>query len=219
MRRSPGLRDGGELPLPARARQDAVVSQEPGPPLEAALDLLVYLPVGLALAVGEEVPKLAAKGRARVGGQVAVARMVGRLAVEQGRKEVLKRMGSPAQGRRRPGEPAARPAQPPRGRGGDERAEASREGGWPADRSDPVPAGTVGTPSSSPHEAPAGAGNGATTIADSLAIPGYDSLSASQVVQRLAGLSREELEAVGAYEASGRGRRTILARVAQLQAR
>jgi hypothetical protein len=52
-----------------------------------------------------------------------------------------------------------------------------------------------------------------------LAIPGYASLSASQVVQRLAGLSDEELEAVGAYEASNRGRRTILARVTQLQSR
>ncbi|MGH9060216.1 MAG: hypothetical protein ACRDZY_11985 [Acidimicrobiales bacterium] len=50
-----------------------------------------------------------------------------------------------------------------------------------------------------------------------LAIPGYDSLSASQVVQRLAGLSAEELEAVKAYEAGTRGRRTILARVGQLQ--
>jgi hypothetical protein len=53
--------------------------------------------------------------------------------------------------------------------------------------------------------------------ADDLAIPGYDSLSASQVVQRLAGLASDELRAVGAYESATRGRRTILARVAQLQ--
>ena len=50
-----------------------------------------------------------------------------------------------------------------------------------------------------------------------LAIPGYDTLSASQVVQRLAGLSATELEAVRAYEAETRGRRTILTRVSQLQ--
>ena len=50
-----------------------------------------------------------------------------------------------------------------------------------------------------------------------LAIPGYDTLSASQVVQRLNGLSAEELEAVRAYEESGRKRKTILARVQQLQ--
>jgi hypothetical protein len=50
-----------------------------------------------------------------------------------------------------------------------------------------------------------------------LAIPGYDSLSASQVVQRLAGLAPPELEAVRTYEAAGRGRRTILTKIAQLQ--
>jgi hypothetical protein len=51
-----------------------------------------------------------------------------------------------------------------------------------------------------------------------LAIPGYDLLSASQVVQRLAGLSPEELEEVRAHEASHRGRKTILTRIHQLQA-
>jgi hypothetical protein len=53
--------------------------------------------------------------------------------------------------------------------------------------------------------------------AQSLAIPGYDSLSASQVVERLSGLNQEELAAIGSYEAAGRGRRTILNRVAQLR--
>jgi hypothetical protein len=51
-----------------------------------------------------------------------------------------------------------------------------------------------------------------------LAIPSYDSLSAPQVVQRLAGLTREEIEAVRRYEAATRGRRTILARAEQLLA-
>ncbi len=50
-----------------------------------------------------------------------------------------------------------------------------------------------------------------------LAIPDYDSLAASQVVPRLAGLTADELEAVRAYEAAHRARRTILGRVAQLQ--
>jgi len=50
----------------------------------------------------------------------------------------------------------------------------------------------------------------------SLGIPGFDTLSASQVVQRLAGLDRTELVAVRAYEEASRGRRTILSRVDQL---
>jgi hypothetical protein len=72
-----------------------------------------------------------------------------------------------------------------------------------ADTPSPPPA-----PSPSPSPAPS---------SGHLAIPGYDSLSASQVVQRLAGLSADELEAVRAYEVGTRGRRTILTRVAQLQ--
>src|ERR1700722_15149123 len=50
-----------------------------------------------------------------------------------------------------------------------------------------------------------------------LAIPGYDSLSAFQVVQRLPGLAPPGLESVRAYEAAGRGRRTILTKISQLQ--
>ena len=50
----------------------------------------------------------------------------------------------------------------------------------------------------------------------SLAIPGFDTLSASQVVQRLDGLSRSELVAARAYETETRGRRTILSRIDQL---
>ena len=53
-------------------------------------------------------------------------------------------------------------------------------------------------------------------VAALLGIPGYDSLSASQVVQRLAGLSNDELLAVGAYETAHRARRTVLTRVNQL---
>jgi hypothetical protein len=60
-----------------------------------------------------------------------------------------------------------------------------------------------------------GGPNGSDTVS-SLAIPGYDSLSASQVVQRLEGLSSPELEEVRAHEAAHRQRRTILHRVEQL---
>jgi hypothetical protein len=61
-----------------------------------------------------------------------------------------------------------------------------------------------------PAAAPAGS-------ASELAIPDYDGLSASHVVNRLGGLSAAELEAVRRYEAANRGRKTILSKVAQLQ--
>src|SRR5690606_3295650 len=72
-----------------------------------------------------------------------------------------------------------------------------------------------------PPAAPAPSGNGQTEpgpSAEDLAITDYDSLSASQVVTRLEGLTPEELEAVRAYELAHRGRKTILNKVAQLQA-
>lgn len=71
--------------------------------------------------------------------------------------------------------------------------------------------GASAAPAPGPSAAPASGPEG-------LAIPGYDSLSASQVVQRLAGLSQDELDAVGSYEAAHRARRTILTRVNQLKA-
>lgn len=51
-----------------------------------------------------------------------------------------------------------------------------------------------------------------------LAIPSYDDLAASQVIPLLGGLGVTELEAVRQHEAAGRQRRTILSRIAQLQA-
>ncbi len=222
------------------------------PSLESALDLLVYVPVGVALTLGEELPKLAAKGRARLGGPMTAALLIGRLAVQQGRREMDRRVGST-------------PSPVDRNRRRDERASAERTAGEPQAKverlhvvdepSDATRCRTVtSTPSTRPPVVPdpaaaaprsrpaatrrpaapsarraqssgrtptGGRRTSATRVpvAASLAIPGYDSLSASQVVQRLAGLSGTELEAVRAYETAGRGRRTILAKASQLQAR
>ena len=70
--------------------------------------------------------------------------------------------------------------------------------------------GTVGStpPAAGPVTAPDAAG---------LAIPGYDTLSASQVVPRLEGLTPSELDAVRAYEVATRGRKTVLTRIDQLR--
>jgi hypothetical protein len=51
---------------------------------------------------------------------------------------------------------------------------------------------------------------------EALPIPDYDELSASQVVERLEGLDRESLEAIRRYETDHRGRNTILGKIAQL---
>ena len=159
-------------------------------PAEQLLDLLVYAPLGLLLEARDLVPKLADKGRQRMGGQVTVARMIGELAVRQGQRRaerVIQRLR----------EQPSRPASP------------SRSGEEPANGHRPPPSAAATPSSAASPQSSAGE-------ASSLAIPGYDTLSASQVVPRLEGLSTEELEAIRAYEEGTRGRKTVLTRIDQL---
>ncbi len=163
------------------------------------LDLFVHAPVGLAVVAVEELPELVARGRERTERQLATARVMGRFAVSQGQREAERLVSSVTGGLRRPSRPA--PSQPP---------PSPASGAAPPSAAPPAPA-----PSTAAPAAPASPTAGAPPA--SLAIPGYDALSASQVVQRLPGLTGAELEAVRTYEASNRGRKTILNRVAQLQ--
>ena len=170
-------------------------------PLDRFVDLVVYAPLGLAFIARDELPRLIAKGREGATGQVGMARVVGQFAVDKGQREAgrllrqatdrLVDLGLVPDPDRRPGSPT-RPTETPSG------------AGPPA----PEPGPATGPGPGPPGEVPA---------VDSLAIPGYGSLSAPQVVQRLDGLSATELESVRVYESANRGRKTILSRVAQLQ--
>jgi hypothetical protein len=154
--------------------------------LEELVDYLVYAPVGLASTVLEEMPGLVAKGKSRL----TMARTIGQFAVVMGRQKVEKTIADRRAGRQRPApDEAAADAAAERTAADEQRVDAK-----PSAREE---------------------GRAAAASAD-LAIPGYDALAASQVVQRLAGLSPEELEAVRAYEEATRGRRTILGRIDQL---
>lgn len=172
-------------------------------PLEQALDLFLYAPLGLALTAREELPRLVEKGRKQVHDQATTARLMGEYALQEGRRDLgerAKKVTDTVSGLTGTRRPAPRPAAP----------------GAPA--APPAPAPAPSTPPPPPAPAPtASAPAGPRPSDDGLAIPGYDALSASQVVQRLAGLSTEELEAVRAYESATRGRKTILHRVDQLQ--
>jgi hypothetical protein len=68
-------------------------------------------------------------------------------------------------------------------------------------------AGRAPAPSGQTAEPPA---------ASDLAIPDYDSLSAAEVIARLAGLTPRELIEVRKHEMAHRARRTVLTRIAQL---
>lgn len=170
-------------------------------PAEQLLDLLVYAPLGLLLEARDLVPKLAEKGRRRMGGQVTVARMIGEMAVRQGQRRAEKVVQGlrAQQGRSIPDGPAP----------------GSGAGAGPANGHGPRPSG--GTGPATPDRAGAEPGAAAAPAVSSLAIPGYDTLSASQVVPRLEGLSAGELDAVRAYEEATRARKTVLTRIDQLR--
>lgn len=197
--------------------------------LEQAFDVCVFAPVGLAITVTEELPQLVDKGRARVTSQFSLARMVGSFAVAYGQREaervVRQATGRPLPPTRKTGLRVRtdRAAKPGAASTPDAESDESEAAGAQA----PMTGSPDGNSATS-HRTSSARSDGtfaasrptAPRTADSaaLAIPGYDALSASQVVQRLAGLAPDELEAVRTYEAATRGRRTILNRVSQLQA-
>ena len=203
-------------------------------PAERLLDLVVFGPAGLALTATEEFPKLVDKGRHHLEGQVRTARLVGQVAVQMGRRQFDQFVGQ------RSSKPTSPPARAHSGRAASR--PPSPAGVVPESPTVVSTTATSAVGLSTPSEAApsngAAAKNGTATtktaaakstpvtgaVADgsvdsgALAIPGYDSLSASQVVQRLAGLSRSELIEVRAHEQAQRHRRTILNRVEQLLA-
>lgn len=175
------------------------------------LDLFVYAPAGLILSVFDDFPKLAALGRVRLNAQVSTARVIGEFAVKTGHQQLKRKAEELFQRRVAPDHAADQSAGihsvPP------DRKTADPDGSpTVGPRAESVsPSGPASRPSPDPA-----APNGHVPTASSLAIPGFDTLSASQIVQRLDGLSRGELVAARAYEASNRGRRTILSRIDQL---
>ncbi len=196
---------------------------------ERVLDLAFYVPLGLALSVAEAVPGLARKGRTRLAPQLVLARTVGQLAVKQGYRQLVGIVTTP-------GANPFSPFSSPRPAGSTRKAPGPTTSG-PIDLGelDPLeeldeqdvpdelaaqdPLGAVVVPLPTSRSNVGRHRNVAAPrehAASELAIHSYDSLSAPQVVQRLAGLSRDEVAAVRAYEAATRARRTILARAEQL---
>jgi hypothetical protein len=203
--------------------------------VERALEALVYAPIGLLFDGANVLPQLIEKGRS----QVTMARMIGKFAVDQGRTEATKAAGKlqdqaagvidilggsilapvPAPPEARPAPSlSARPAPLRRATSGNKsvaRQAARKVAGVTAGA---TAAGVAGTTRAAKSARTTAAAAVAVVIdAAGLAIPDYDGLSASHVVNRLAGLSAVELEAVRAYELANRGRKTILSKVAQLQ--
>jgi len=180
-------------------------------PVDQLLDILVYAPLGFVVDARRVVPELAEKGRAQAG----MARMIGEFAVSWGNTKLHGALAG-AQDQavdvlRRVGVASPEPEPSPGAPVDDDAVLHDDIASAPETPSEPPPAG----------DAPAwleGRSEVDEAEASSLAIPDYDNLSASQVVPRLDGLTSDELEAVRRYERRHRHRKTILNRVAQLQA-
>ncbi len=183
---------------------------------EQALDVLVYAPAGLILTALEDLPALTAKGRARIGQQVRNAHAVGRMAVALGQQDLHRRVARArgSGGTTAPADEGSETEGPPTS------APSGLAGGGPGTPSAPSAAASAPTapgPEAGIVPRP-GAGDllGRSGPPVDAAIPGYDTLSASQVVRRLDGLGTVELESVLRYETTTRDRRTIVHRVQQL---
>jgi hypothetical protein len=183
---------------------------EPKDRIEQTLEVLLYAPIGVGLYLKDMAPTFIARGRAEVDRRqsqvqqrTTSAKSIGQVAVGFGVPMVRQRVGREVGTAR-------------------ERAQSFlgviggvTAGGFPtpvrpvpsANGTETPAAPTAGAPTTTP-----------TPAGDTLPIPGYDALSASQVVERLAGLSTDELAAVRAYESGHRNRRTILGKIDQISA-
>jgi hypothetical protein len=193
-------------------------------PVERALEVVVYAPLGVALFARDTLPGIAgmfvARGRSEidqrrrhVAQQVGNAKTIGRFAVRFGGPEVKRRVeGGVATARATAettlsslaatrGSPDGAPPEP--------QSKAPR-------RSTPAAPRRVKTASATNGHQPAPSSTSAPPVS-ALPIPDYDELSASHVVGRLEGLRDADLETVRAYESAHRNRRTILGKIAQLR--
>lgn len=125
----------------------------------------------------------------RVRREIVLARFIGKLAVDQGVREARQRIG------------------------------ALVDSVLPAAAGEPIDVDSAEVPPQGPatraDERPL---RSSAIDPESLALPGYDHLPASDIVAKLAGLDPDERAAIEAYERHGRGRRTVLGRLEQLKA-
>lgn len=171
-------------------------------PVARAVELFVYAPIGAGLFLLDETPGFieaaVERGRTTLDPRITTARSTGEVALAFGLPMLRRKVEARVARLLNRDESSAPPAAPPA-------PEPSVARPVPTESWTPAPA-------PKPAYAPT---NGAPTSAD-LPIPGYDELSASQVVERLVGLAPSELDAVHAYEAANRRRRTILGKIEQL---
>ena len=166
------------------------VSANAGEPLERLLDLILYAPLGLVSQLDELLPGLVETGRSRA----SMARTIGQFAVRTGSTQVQDRFDE------------ARTQVDSLVRSLADLAASRRPAASPP--SDPT--------SHAAAEAPGGHVD--PDLDATLPIEGYDTLKAAEILPLLSALSAAERQVVAEHERAGRSRKTILNRLAQLEA-
>jgi hypothetical protein len=205
------------------------------PPIDRALDLFVYAPVGVALYVRDMLPSMmgifVSRGKREVKSHLGLQetpppmpappvadirrRMEDGVGLARGVAEGGFGLARDLTGTALQGLLAFRNGEP---------APVAEDAGLATDPEAGAPPSTTPTAAPSPSPvapppappAPVPAAVTETPSVESLSIPDYDELSASQVIERLEGLDTASLEAIRVYETQHRGRNTILGKIAQL---
>jgi hypothetical protein len=204
--------------------------------IERTLEVLLYAPLGFGCFLKDTAPTFVnmfvSRGRAEVDRRqeevqqhVTTARSLGQVTMAFGPPMVRERVSKTVADARRRAETligSAVPGVAPTPTEAETEPAPSVEEPVEATPQEAVPTEPVATepvttePSNAVSWSPENVSNGDPERSAVLPIPGYDALSASQVVERLVGLAPEELDAVHEYEAAHRQRRTILGKIEQL---
>ena len=163
--------------------------------LARLVELALVVPLEVSSRLVDVVPAVVDKVPAaaeRVKREVVLARFLGKMVVDQGVRELRSRLAPDDDAAVSPGAtPTAAPTAPTR---------------------------TPGRPTASARTLPPDIEPDAPRVS-SLALADYDHLSSAQIVGKLDGLDAAERRAIERYERAGRRRRTILGKLAQLEAR
>ncbi len=162
-------------------------------PVEKIMDCLFFAPFGIAAAIVETLPHASQKGKDKISSQIASARFVGSFVVNKTQDQIQRTLDQTIGQIMTFGGLGTRPT------------------------TDIEPFETNSDNSS--EQLPVSRLRPNASESNELSIASYDNLSASQIVQRLGGLSVPELQAIRDYEVSHRNRRTILVRIEQLTSR
>jgi hypothetical protein len=182
---------------------------------DKAMEFLVYGPIGFALYLRDTAPSFlklfVSRGRSvlderrkSVEDQLGQARAVGEFATNYSGPQVRRLVGEGLAKVRERAEETIEALNLLTGNPGSGAPSAPEAAERVPDRG---PSGSQAASSARPPQTPAG---------PRLAIPDYDELSASQVVEHLDGLSAAELAAIREYETEHRARNTVLGKIEQL---